>query len=107
MAGLADFEEVLGEVEVIEFPKNPPVRLKGKAVESLREKVWARAGGRCEICFKEVPLEGNLLTRMHLAHKKSRGAGGGDTLANTRCLCPKCHILSHNCGGKPCPKKGK
>jgi cytochrome c553 len=87
------------------FPKDAPVRLKGKAMEALRREVWWRAGKRCEVCNFPVPLDGDLMWRMHLAHRNGRGANGEDTADNTRCLCAKCHGNEHNAGGKPVPAK--
>ena len=44
----------------------------------------------------------------HLAHIKSRGAGGHDTIENTYTCCAKHHIDFHRngpSGNKPCPPK--
>jgi hypothetical protein len=82
-----------------------PIRLTGKAMEELRRKVWERASQRCEDCNLWVPLNGELMWRMHLAHIVSRGRGGDDSELNTRCLCAECHGKEHNCNGKPVPAK--
>ena len=90
------------------FPKPGTVRLKGKKMEALRVACFLRDRGRCKQCARRVALT-ELDARwdmpvMHLAHIRSRGAGGEDQLFNVRVLCPECHIKEHN-GGKPCPKK--
>lgn len=75
------------------------VRLCGDAMEQLRWRVYRRDGGRCTACDKPVPLYGSVFTRGHLAHIKSRGAGGSDTAENTRLRCFHCHIeLEHTKG---------
>lgn len=85
------------------------IRLTCKALKALRREVWLRDGERCGDCEKALPLEGGLMERMHLSHIQSRGAGGGDTLENTRCLCWHCHlVVLHMYGAdgmKPCPSK--
>ena len=70
------------------------VRLSGAALERLREKVYQRDGGRCQwaLCGVWLPLYGSVFNRAHLAHLLSRGAGGSDTEANTRILCPQHHL---------------
>lgn len=78
------------------------VRLYGASLEALRERVYARDRGRCQWrgCGVWLPLYGSVFNRAHLAHKKSKGASGSDTEANTRILCFLHHIeFEHN--GKP------
>ena len=90
-----------------------PVRLTGLAMQRLRIDALARSGGFCEMeragkrCMEPISWES-----MELAHIKSRGAGGSDTLDNVLASCkwrrdgqPGCHALSHNAGGKPVPQK--
>jgi len=81
-----------------------PTRLKGPAIARLRIDCFLRDEGRCGECDCRVYLDRGFFDRMHMAHIKSRGAGGPDTLDNVRTLCMKCHMLEHN-GGKPCPPK--
>jgi 5-methylcytosine-specific restriction endonuclease McrA len=78
--------------------KTGRLRLKGKALDALRVRVFERDGWRCCECFRFLSL-----VTGHLAHIKSRGAGGSDTEENTRLLCWACHHAEHNCGGKPLP----
>ena len=78
-------------------PKKKTVRLKGKAYHDLRVEAWDRAAGRCHDCGKFVPLLTpgggfNVFTCAHLAHIKSRGAGGSDILSNVVIKCYQCHI---------------
>jgi 5-methylcytosine-specific restriction endonuclease McrA len=83
----------------MKFPKHKPIRLKGKALKALRESAYQRDLGRCVKCDKPLPLYGDIFTRAHLSHIKSRGAGGGDTLENTQIKCYQCHIVKEHCKG--------
>lgn len=82
-------------------------RLKGIDYTRLRFKAFLRACGRCEcgcgrrarfIEHRPHPEAGELA---HLQH----GARKSDELHRVRWLNWQCHERSHNCGGKPCPKK--
>lgn len=77
------------------------VRLSGDAMERLRKRVYDRDGGRCQWpgCGIGLPLYGSLFNRAHLAHKKSRGAGGADTEDNTHILCPAHHLGAEHTKG--------
>lgn len=77
------------------------VRLSGPAMRRLREFVYERDHGQCQWtgCGKVLPLQGDVFTRAHLAHFASRGAGGSDTAANTRILCPKHHLIDEHTKG--------
>lgn len=90
--------------------KTGTVRLKGRAMEALRFSCFERDKWRCQECGRWIAWgedwsnpQGRPVGEM--AHIKSRGAGGSDTLDNVRTLCPKCHGDEHNAGGKPCPKR--
>lgn len=76
--------------------KQKTIRLKDKALTELRIKAYTRDGEMCVECQKWLPLEGDIYTRAHMAHKKSRGAGGGDTLDNVEIRCYDCHILKQH-----------
>jgi hypothetical protein len=77
------------------------IRLSGQALEDLRNEVYERDQGRCQWagCGKLLPLYGSVFTRAHLAHIVSRGAGGSDTAANTRILCPPHHLVDEHTKG--------
>lgn len=94
----------------MKFEKPKTLRLRGKAYREFREQVFARAKGHCENCGIYVPLrspcEGySIFECGHVAHIRSRGAGGGDELSNVRWLCFKCHTLEHNKGRETWKKK--
>lgn len=80
------------------------VRLSGPPKSALREAVYLRAKGMCEIrlpgCGGYTPWKSG-----EMAHVRSVGSGGSDELANCVWSCQNCHRKSHNCGGKPCPAK--
>lgn len=68
------------------------VRLKGPHMHALRTDVFERDNYTCQNCGAGV-----LWNTGHLAHIKSRGAGGSDTRENTRILCQGCHLINdHN-----------
>lgn len=73
-------------------PKPKTTRLKGKKLRALRQACYDRAGGCCEECGAPTPWSGGVFTRGHMAHIKSRGSGGSDTIENIRWLCPQCHV---------------
>ncbi len=80
-------------------PKSKPIRLEGEAYAQFRKSVHVRESGICEGCNRYAPLLVNGVFDEflcgHVAHIKSRGAGGGDTLKNVRWLCFKCHRGKH------------
>jgi 5-methylcytosine-specific restriction endonuclease McrA len=80
------------------FPKNRVVRLKGKALAELRHQCYHRDEGWCQVCHMPVffwaRFDGDPLA-YDMAHIKSRGAGGSDTLENVRTLCHKDHMNEH------------
>ncbi len=89
---------------MIAFPKPHSIRLHGKAYANFRRQVAKRAGYHCEECGRFAPVldwDGvfDVFTCGHVSHKKSRGAGGGDTLENSMWKCYECHIgLEHTMG---------
>lgn len=83
-------------------------RLSGVQMAELRFQCFLRDNFTCCECGEPVLIE-NVIEisnprRAHMAHIKSRGAGGTDTLDNVRTLCGRCHGREHN-GVKPCPPK--
>ena len=68
--------------------KHKAIRLNAAQLSQLkRELYFNRAHGRCEACRNPVQLG-----RCHLAHKKSRGAGGDDSKENCMIKCIRCHL---------------
>jgi 5-methylcytosine-specific restriction endonuclease McrA len=69
------------------FPKPKRIKKTGKEMETLRREVFERDHGRCQDCGKYVSWD-----QGHLAHVKSRGAGGDDVAENCLWKCFDCHI---------------
>ena len=68
-----------------------------KEKHAIRLRVYEEANESCEVCGIGVVFESGSWSSMHLAHIKSRGAGGGWERANLRCLCIGCHLIGdHN-----------
>lgn len=87
--------------------KPRPGRLTGEDLTALRLACFLRDKGRCSLCG--VPLHYVALfagdpDAYDMAHRRSRGAGGADELANVHSLCHADHMLEHR-GDKPCPSK--
>lgn len=86
-----------------------PGRLSTEEIGKVREQRYAEQGGRCLKCGKKVPLNGDIFTRGHLAHKRNKRMWG-DGPENIKGIeCPTCHlVIEHQygpSGQKPCPKK--
>lgn len=85
------------------FPKEIKIgklrtRLKGKAIEFLREIVYNRDEETCQECKKYCHFEErfeNDPDAYDMAHIQSRGACGSDLPSNVRVLCHRCHMRSH------------
>ena len=78
--------------------KSGRIRLTGADIAELRRECWQRDGGCCQECLGRtfyVPFYPGHPQGYEMAHIKSRGAGGSDTLENVRCLCRRCHDLEH------------
>jgi hypothetical protein len=89
--------------------KPRPGRLKGAAMEKLRNDAYMRDEGRCVVCKKLVifyaPPEHD--DSMHLAHRRGKRMWG-DHIDQVDTNCGECHRKFHNFGPsmtKPCPKK--
>lgn len=78
------------DLSTIPFPKVKPIRLKGKKMKALRERVFERDGYRCVECGSTFWLE--------LSHNKPRGRGGADTEDNLACRCKICHVRRDHFG---------
>lgn len=74
------------------------VRLSGEALEKLRMDCWLRDHMRCVDCGRvtlwQPRFDGDFLA-YDMAHKKSRGARGSDTLNNMVTKCHLCHMKEH------------
>jgi hypothetical protein len=78
------------------------VRLYGVDLAVLRLECYLRDGGCCQWeedgkkCGKLLPLDGDVLTRAHMAHIKNKRMYG-DILENVRILCYQHHMIAeHN-----------
>jgi hypothetical protein len=104
-----DFRKVLlGITGMTAFPKPKESQTFPANVDekiAIRKAVYLRDKGRCVICEKRVILERGFRNSMHLSHIKSKGSGADWSMVNLQVLCPECHLKSHNCDGKPVPKK--
>lgn len=70
------------------------IKLKGKEMEALRRECFKRDKYTCVQCEKPVSWASG-----HMAHIKSKGAGGSDILENVRTKCRECHLnLEHGQG---------
>jgi len=76
------------------------IRLKGKPLADLRRQCFTRDGWACVDCGVGVSWASG-----HMAHIKSRGAGGSDVLENVRTKCAGCHDKEHHPKAVP-PKAG-
>lgn len=87
------------------------VRLYGKDLRALRRQCFERDRFRCVICgclvaWDRKEAEDLGLPVGEMAHKKTK-RNNGDTLDNVETMCRADHSKSHNCGGKPLPKKAR
>ena len=76
-------------------PKKKRIKLKGKAYTDFRKQVAERANFLCADCGRYFPLlvDGGFCQYGcgHVAHIKSKGAGGDDVLENVKWKCFWCH----------------
>ena len=73
--------------------------------EAVRRLVFGRDGFRCVECRAPVRWESGYWESGHLAHIKSRGAGGSWEPDNLRTLCMRCHMAEHNGGFRVVPRR--
>ena len=71
-------------------PKRPRIKLSQKDYHELRDIVYLRCLGHCEICEKWMAYD-----EMALHHDKTKGAGGDDSLENCIGICAFCHEKKH------------
>ena len=83
------------------------MRLTGHALTALRDERFALDNFRCVNCGRKVndDLPDWDKRKAHLAHIISRGAGGSDTIENTRTKCRDCHLELEHAGGKVVARK--
>jgi hypothetical protein len=69
----------------------PQFRIRAKGVPPLmRELVWERGKGRCDICGDDLSRN-----RWECHHRKLRSQGGADEPLNLLALHPFCHDKAH------------
>lgn len=83
------------------------VRLYGPALEQLRNDCLERDHHCCVRCgiYVRDDVPDYAWNKYDMAHKISRGSGGSDVLDNVETMCHLDHMESHNCGGRPLPRK--
>jgi 5-methylcytosine-specific restriction endonuclease McrA len=72
-------------------PKMLRINLMPKDYALLRDKLYRTQHQCCDVCGSWKNL--NMLD---VHHKKTRGAGGSDTLENCSLVCRKCHNDIHD-----------
>ena len=73
------------------YPKQKRVKLNSKEYHELRLRKYMSVSCCCEVCHVWTSLETG-----HLDHyPKTKGAGAGDTMEETRWVCYKCHDKRH------------
>lgn len=80
---------------VQQYPKNKPIRLKGKKLRKLRQECYDKAEGCCQECGAPAAWDGGIMFRGHMHHIKHRSLGGSDTIENVQWLCNNCHNEAH------------
>jgi 5-methylcytosine-specific restriction endonuclease McrA len=75
----------------LQYPKKPPIRLKGKQLQNLYRAVWERDDWTCQGggCPGTYPLD----SKPH--HVRYRSQAGSDTMDNLVTLCIYCHGKAH------------
>lgn len=89
---------------MIHWYKSGRVRLTGKELAALRAERWQVDGGACRKCGIPTYFNARFAgdpQAYDMAHIKSRGAGGSDSIENVETLCHKCHMAMHTQGRKP------
>jgi 5-methylcytosine-specific restriction endonuclease McrA len=74
-------------------PKNKAIRLSTRKLKLVKDEVWSRDRGICQICHEYC-----VVPEYH--HVIFRSQGGGDTLDNLLTLCWKHHTAGIHGGGK-------
>lgn len=72
-------------------PKTKPIRLKGKALDSLHHAIMKRDRNLCVVCGRPA----DLINPWPAHHIKYRSQGGDDSIDNMISVCPMCHAQIH------------
>jgi len=80
-------------------------RAERKHIEQVRQAVYQRSGGLCELRLSPKRWGNAPWESGHLAHELHRSRGGEWSEENCMWGCPECHIGWQHNGGKPCPAK--
>ena len=96
--------------------KGGRVRLFGQDYQALGGMAWYRSGGKCECgCGRRAPSRAllrvlgetaSMADIGELSHNE-HGARKSDEIERVKWMRHECHMKSHNCGGKPVPRKPK
>lgn len=79
-------ERLLHDLKPVPIGKGP--RKRQVMVQSTREEVVRRSGGRCAIC-------GRLTNELQIDHILPLMEGGSNSLDNLRAVCPSCNVAIH------------
>lgn len=87
------------------IPKPKTIRFRGPGYTAFRHAVGETYNETCQRCGRHSPIldiDGvfDVFTCGHVAHIKSRGAGGGDTMDNVSWQCFECHIIKGHVRGE-------
>lgn len=78
--------------EITEMREGKKYKKKRKIYpESARKLIYLHAGGRCELCGREILFED-----MTIDHIKPLSMGGEDNVSNLACTCLACNHLKGN-----------
>lgn len=79
----------------MEYPKNPSIRLKGKKLYDLYERVFERDNYECQEPDGEGGICGSNQLDKAPHHKIFKSSGGSDTEENLISLCIRHHGQKH------------
>lgn len=80
-------------------------RLNAAGMQQLRYEAYKRSRGACEFVWDGVRCNARIdWESMQLCHKQ-HGPRKTDTIDEVLAGCADCHQRSHNCAGKPVPRK--
>ena len=76
-------------MKVTSYTKHKKIRLKGKALKQLNNKIYNRDNGCCIIC-------GIIVAEGTKFHHVNQGADKEDIISNGVVLCMDCHYKAHH-----------